>query len=146
MIVLAPATRAPMMALKPTPPIPNTATELPGVTRAVLTTAPTPVTTAQPNKAAVASWTEASIFTSDSCAATVNCENAETPRWWLTAALESAKWRAPITYKTVALVFMLDVQGSCFDFRRTNPWRCATRAPHFSLAAHDQIRCCPRET
>ena len=38
----APATFAPSTALRPTPPRPTTATDAPGSTRAVLTTAPTP--------------------------------------------------------------------------------------------------------
>jgi hypothetical protein len=52
---LAPASAAPMTAANPTPPSPKTATDAPGSTRAVFTTAPTPVTTAHPNRAAASS-------------------------------------------------------------------------------------------
>ena len=51
-ICRAPASFAPRTALNPTPPRPTTATDWPGSTLAVLTTAPTPVSTAQPNSAA----------------------------------------------------------------------------------------------
>jgi hypothetical protein len=50
-------------------------------TFAVLTTAPTPVITAHPNSAALSKATDESILMSDSWAATVNSENADTPRW-----------------------------------------------------------------
>ena len=49
----APAATAPSRAARPTPPSPNTATLSPGRTPAVLKTAPTPVSTAQPNSAAI---------------------------------------------------------------------------------------------
>ena len=48
MILSAPTIRAPWMTLSPMPPRPNTTTLEPGVTLAVLTTAPTPVVTPQP--------------------------------------------------------------------------------------------------
>ena len=48
----APQSFAASRALRPTPPNPTTATELPARTLAVLTTAPTPVRTAHPNNAA----------------------------------------------------------------------------------------------
>ena len=59
----APAMRAPWITFRPTPPQPNTATEAPGFTLAVLNTAPTPVVTAQPTSAARSSGTAGSIFT-----------------------------------------------------------------------------------
>ena len=46
----APASNAPCTALRPTPPQPITTTLLPGSTRAVLVTAPTPVITEQPTR------------------------------------------------------------------------------------------------
>ncbi len=52
MMRCAPAMRAPWITLRPTPPQPNTATDEPGLTFAVLNTAPTPVVTAQPTRAA----------------------------------------------------------------------------------------------
>ena len=76
----APAAFAPMTALRPTPPRPKTATEDPGSTRAVLNTAPTPVITAQPNKAASSNGASSGIRMADSCATTVKREKAETPR------------------------------------------------------------------
>jgi hypothetical protein len=54
MICAAPATTAPITHDSPTPPSPITATELPGVTAAVLITAPIPVVTQQPISAAAA--------------------------------------------------------------------------------------------
>ncbi len=48
MILSAPTILAPWMTLSPMPPSPNTTTLEPGVTLAVLTTAPTPVVTPQP--------------------------------------------------------------------------------------------------
>ena len=52
MIVSAPPSFAPMIPFKPTPPKPIMATESPGLILAVLITAPTPVITAHPNRAA----------------------------------------------------------------------------------------------
>src|SRR5919108_1676033 len=51
------------MTLRPTPPQPNTATEEPGATLAVLKTAPTPVVTPQPTRAARSSGILGSILT-----------------------------------------------------------------------------------
>src|SRR5919197_6512969 len=51
------------MTLSPTPPQPNTATDEPGTTLAVLKTAPTPVVTPQPTSAARSSGIFGSIFT-----------------------------------------------------------------------------------
>ena len=48
----APAMRAPLMALRPTPPTPKITTVSPARTSAVLSTAPAPVTTPQPRSAA----------------------------------------------------------------------------------------------
>jgi len=47
-ILLAPASCAPIIAFKPIPPSPTTATVLPGFTWAVLMIAPIPVITAHP--------------------------------------------------------------------------------------------------
>lgn len=62
MIRDAPAIRAPWTTLSPTPPQPTTATVSPGLTRAVLTTAPTPVITAQPISASSVSGSEESTL------------------------------------------------------------------------------------
>ncbi len=60
-----------MMMLNPTPPAPKTATLLPGLTFAVLSTAPTPVVTAHPMRAATVSGTSGRIGTQHSCGTTV---------------------------------------------------------------------------
>ena len=61
----APASTAPCTTDSPTPPQPTTATVDPGGTRAVLMTAPTPVVTAQPTRAATSSGSDESIGTTD---------------------------------------------------------------------------------
>jgi hypothetical protein len=53
----APASRAPCTTDRPTPPSPTTSTDWPSRTAAVLSTAPTPVMTAQPTSAACSSGT-----------------------------------------------------------------------------------------
>ena len=62
MMRAAPARRAPCTMLKPTPPSPITNTVAP-LTRAVCSTAPTPVCTAQPTTHATSSGTDAGTFT-----------------------------------------------------------------------------------
>ena len=59
------------VAMQPTPPAPNTATLLPGRTRVVFSTAPTPVVTAQPINAATVSGTSLLNGTQHSCDTTV---------------------------------------------------------------------------
>ena len=61
----APASTAPIRPLRPTPPRPTMATVLPGWIFAVLITAPTPVTTAQPNSAATSSGRVGSMTTTE---------------------------------------------------------------------------------
>src|SRR5258706_15872391 len=61
MIGCAPAARAPVRTLSPTPPSPITRTESPDLTLAVLLTAPTPVRTAQPSSAAYSNGTSGLI-------------------------------------------------------------------------------------
>ena len=81
---LAPATCAPNSALSPTPPRPTTATRAPGNTCAVLSAAPTPVSTAQPNSAASSNGRLRSIFTTEPRFTTQYSANADTPTWWYT--------------------------------------------------------------
>ena len=69
-----------MSAASPTPPSPTTATLRSGGRSAVLTTAPTPVITAQPNTAADSKLSERSTRTSDSRRTVAYSANAETPR------------------------------------------------------------------
>src|SRR6266542_4277489 len=61
----APARTAPRSADNPTPPRPKTTALRPGRSWAVFTTAPTPVSTAQPNSAAISGGSDGSIFTAD---------------------------------------------------------------------------------
>ena len=75
----APATTAPISAFIPTPPKPTTAITPPGFTSAVLSTAPTPVSTAQPNSEATSSGTSRSIFTAEDRAATTYWANRLSP-------------------------------------------------------------------
>ncbi len=73
MIFSAPASRAAITAVRPTPPRPMMATEEPGTTLAPLKTAPAPVITAQPSRAAMSIGTAGSIFTSDCGISTAYC-------------------------------------------------------------------------
>ena len=52
---------------------------------AVLTTAPTPVSTAQPKSASCSSGRSLSILMSEGLAQTAYSAKAETPMWWLTS-------------------------------------------------------------
>ncbi len=61
----APAATAARMADRPTPPQPSTATRSPGRTPAVFHTAPTPVVTAQPTRAAISKGTSSGTGTQD---------------------------------------------------------------------------------
>jgi hypothetical protein len=81
-IVAAPASRAPSSAARPTPPGPNTATWWPISMSALLTAAPTPVSTAQPNSAAISNGRSFGTFTADRALTTMWSANALTPRWW----------------------------------------------------------------
>jgi len=62
--------RAPWIALIPTPPAPNTTTDDPGRTLAVLIAAPAPVITPQPMSAATSSGMSLSILI-DACCGTI---------------------------------------------------------------------------
>src|SRR6266700_3298920 len=80
MIWLALASTAPCTILSPTPPVANTATVEPGSTPAVLSTAPTPVITAQPISAAMVIGTSGSMgMAADSCT-TLYSANEDMPR------------------------------------------------------------------
>lgn len=76
---LAPAATAPRRAARPTLPRPMMATVPPARTRAVFTTAPTPVSTAQPNSAASISGTSGVIFTRERREITADSANTEPP-------------------------------------------------------------------
>ncbi len=64
------ATTAPITEASPTPPRPKMATDCPGRTAAVLSTAPAPVSTAHPKRAAVWMGTSRGTTTADSRATT----------------------------------------------------------------------------
>ena len=76
----APASRAPCSALSPTPPSPKTTTDSPGRTRAELSTAPTPVSTAQPSSAAWAIGRSAGTGMQALAPTTVSVAKAPVPR------------------------------------------------------------------
>ena len=76
MILPAPAMAAPLTHDSPTPPQPTTATVLPGSTLAVWNTAPTPVITPQPTRAARSSGMSSRTFTS-ACSCTTICSANE---------------------------------------------------------------------
>ena len=78
MIRSAPAIAAPFTADRPMPPQPITATVLPGSTFAALNTAPTPVMTPQPTRAARSRGISWLIFTT-ACSWTSIC-SAKTDR------------------------------------------------------------------
>ena len=84
MMVVALARAAPMMTLMPTPPQPTTATLLPGVTLALLTTAPTPVGTQQPMSAAWGMGVGISMGTQPISGTTAySAKQATLPMWWM---------------------------------------------------------------
>ena len=76
----APAMRAPWTAEMPTPPRPVTTTVEPRSTLAVLSTAPTPVCTAQPIRQATSRGMSSSRRTAPEAGTTVCWANAPTPR------------------------------------------------------------------
>ena len=70
----------PCTTLRPTPPVPKTAMEAPAGTRAVLSTAPTPVMTEQPTRAARSSGMAGSMRMADDSWTTVR-DNAVHALW-----------------------------------------------------------------
>ena len=90
----APEATAPSTEARPTPPRPTTATVVPARTCAVLTTAPTPVSTAQPKSAASSSGRSfGSTFTAERRETTAYSANAEQPMWWFTGLPSPLKMR-----------------------------------------------------
>ena len=84
MILVAFIIAAPIITLMPTPPQPTTATVLPGVTRALLTTAPTPVGTQQPISAAWGIGVGISMGTQPISGTTAySAKQATLPMWWM---------------------------------------------------------------
>src|SRR5918997_5561570 len=105
MICRAPDATAPRMEQRPTPPKPTTATEEPGDTFAVLTTAPTPVSTAQPKRALYSKGRGALSFTQDSCETTAYSAKADTPIWWCTGSHEMESRLSPRSRLPAPLAF-----------------------------------------
>ncbi len=80
MILSAPTIRAPWMTLSPIPPRPNTTTLAPGVTFAVLTTAPDPRGDAAADVAAhLSNGASSRILATAISGSTVKFENVEQP-------------------------------------------------------------------
>ena len=80
----APAIAAPLMVAKPTPPQPTTATSAPAGTWALLKTAPVPVITAQPSKAARSSGMSLRILTRALRCTSICSAKPERLNTWLT--------------------------------------------------------------
>ncbi len=68
----------------PTPPSPTTITVSPGCGLPTLSTAPPPVSTAQPSNDATVAGTSAGTGTTDRRSTTAWVANPDTPRWWNT--------------------------------------------------------------
>src|SRR6266404_2663881 len=81
----APASAAPWMLLRPTPPVPITTTLL-ALTPAVLMTAPMPVMTAQPMREAEAKGTSLGMATAWEPSTTTYSAKAPVPRPWVMGA------------------------------------------------------------
>ena len=75
----APAITAPWITESPTPPRPKTATDAPGSTFAVCSTAPIPVVTAQPSRQTLSSGASGRIFASAISGSTVHSAKVEVP-------------------------------------------------------------------
>ena len=74
------ASRAPCTTDSPTPPSPTTSTDCPGSTFAVFRTAPTPVMTAQPTRAACSSGTPSGTGSTARSLTTVDSANPPVDR------------------------------------------------------------------
>ena len=72
------ATEAAITEARPTPPSPNTATDWPGRTVAVLRTAPAPVSTAQPKSAAVRNGTSGGTTTMPAGSSSTGADDDDT--------------------------------------------------------------------
>ncbi len=80
--VSAPASRAPWRTLRPMPPAPMTTTLSPRSTRARFRTAPTPVSTPQPIRAAEVNGRSSGILTAWTARTTVRSAKAELEANW----------------------------------------------------------------
>ena len=88
----APAIAAPLIADRPMPPQPITATVSPGSTLAVLNTAPTPVITPQPISAARSSGMSSRIFTTAfSCTSICSAKDDRLMNWWIGSAFSRSR-------------------------------------------------------
>src|ERR1700730_1799447 len=93
MILLALARTAPCTTLRPTPPVAKTATVEPGSTLAVLRTAPTPVMTAQPIRAAPSIGISGLILIAADWCTTEYSANDDMPRPKLLISRSAFRWR-----------------------------------------------------
>ncbi|MBW8704536.1 hypothetical protein MBT84_33550 [Streptomyces sp. MBT84] len=100
----APAIRADCSAARPTPPTPKTATVSPGRTFAAWCTAPYPVSTAQPSRAASASGTPSGAGSTQGAATTVSSANAATLRPGCRSVPSSPRraWTSPEPFSAFA--------------------------------------------
>ena len=90
----APASARPSTTDRPTPPQPITTADEPGSTRAVLTTAPTPVVTPQPISAPTSAGSSAGTGTAAAADTTARSPNEPTPRYERTASPPERRSRA----------------------------------------------------
>lgn len=104
---MAPARRAAVSTASPTPPSPITATDSPAATRAVLRTAPAPVSTAQPSRAARSGGSPAGIGMTALSGTTTASASAPRPRVRCSEVPSSVSPRA-----TVGAVLAAQSQGS----------------------------------
>jgi hypothetical protein len=81
--------------MSPTPPVPITTTLLPGFTFAALTTAPKPVMTAHPSRAALSRGKSGGIFSSAFSGMTEYSENVDAPAKCLISRPSSLKRVVP---------------------------------------------------
>ena len=95
MIGSAPASRAPITADSPTPPAPMTSSARPAHSPTTLSTAPTPVMTAQPVIAAIRGGTPSGTLTTDFSDTTACSAKQETPIRWCTSRPPSRRRVVP---------------------------------------------------
>ena len=136
MIWVALARAAPMITLMPTPPQPTTATELPGVTLALLTTAPTPVGTQHPIRAAWAMGVGMSMGTQPISGITeYSAKQATLPMWWMRVSPLCSRWVPSSMFAPVAM---------CWSHTWELPDRQELHRPQ--AVTKERITCCPGRT
>ena len=120
MMRAAPASAAPLIADRPTPPQPITATVSPGSTLAVWNTAPTPVITPQPISAARSSGMSSRIFTTAfSCTSICSANDGEVGE--LVHRLAAVAGEAPGARPAAASRLVLVAERGC-PVRQCSQW------------------------